>query len=126
MNSIDFLNLKKGEIGKLSYYKRVKVNVSQEERDKQISSLTGNYLDLLISKKCFGENIDLNHAFEFSRNHAKKDLSNYEYNTVLFTIYYQIKNKDSYNNILDIEQDVHFLYWTDEILIERIKKNHNE
>jgi hypothetical protein len=126
MNSIEFYNFDKGAIGKLSYYKKIPIQLTDKQKENNLNKLTGNYLNMLIHKKSFGENVDLNNAFEFSRKNAKIDLNHAEYEVKLITINYQIKNKECYKELIEIEKDSNFMIWANEDLIERIKNNHNE
>lgn len=126
MNSIEFYNLIKGSIGKLSFYKKVPIKLNDTQKENNLNKLTSEYLNMLIHKKSFGESVDLNNAFAFSRRHAKIDLSHSDYQIKLITIYYQIKSEESYQELLKIENDINFISWSDDNIIENIKKNHHE
>jgi len=120
----DFTRLVTGSIGQLSYHKKNKIKLSPEQTQKKIDEFTSARINAMITQQCLGHGADLSQAYSKSRSDSKEDLKLITQNTTINTIHYQIGQKDSYDELTQIESEPDFSGWVDPIQIEAIKAAH--
>ena len=119
-----FLQLEISAIGQLSYYKKDKIKISAEQANKKVNEFTSQHIGAMIMQKCMGQAVDLNQAFSKSRDNSKKDLDRAREQIKIVSIYYQIAQQESYDELIKIESTPDFCGWVDPIQVENIKIAH--
>lgn len=123
MQDPGFYNLVSGSIGKVYYQYTMEKTIAQETEEKIQNKNASAYVNKLIHDLTFNpQNVKSLNAYEVSRKDTTKMIDGYKKSVEVGEVYLQIGQKQSYDSILEIENDPEFIAWSEPYFISLVKE----
>lgn len=120
----DFLLMKPGSIGHIGYIYKINRKISDKKKQQIMDETTAEYVRGQITRMAVEGHSDLDNAYQKARQQAKKIIKQNEEIQAIKHIHVQVNQKESFNEIVKIENDVNFVKWLDPNLIDRFKSTY--
>ena len=126
MTDLGFYSLDKGSIGKVYFNLQIEDKAPEEQRENILNQGMSKHVHKMLLDMVHNPGAAINpaHIYDYARKDTAKEYDSLFVGPRRHSMVLQINNKNSYEEILKVEQLPNFLGWDDSIFISNFKKSY--